>query len=124
MKVLKGTYRVSLWDFIHLYPNSIKDLNYSKTESDDCLDMLNNGILQFLKIYVINGSLKSCEKLLTIARDFLEGKIADRTGRMFEEYNDEERFFFCHILKFDYMELISDNEEKISRLVDLIEVSE
>ena len=124
MKVLKGTYRVSLWDFVNLYPHSIKELDYSKAESDDCLEMLNNGILQFLKIYVINGKLKSCEKLLTIARDFLTGKIADRTGRMFEEYNDEERFFFCHILKFDYMELISENDEKIERLVDLIEVSQ
>lgn len=124
MKVLKGTYRVSLWDFIHLYPYSIKDLDYTKEESDDCIDMLNKGILQFLKIYVINGKLKSCEKLLTIARDFLDGKIADHTGRMFTDYNDEERFFFCHILKFDYMELISENDDKVERLVELIEVSQ
>ena len=85
--------------------------------------MLNNGILQFLKIYVINGDLKSCEKLLSIARDFINNKFADKTGRFFNEYNDEERFFFCHIIKFDYMECICDDEDKISRLVDLIEVA-
>ena len=124
MKVLKGTYRVSLWDFLNLYSQSIKNLPYSSEEAHDCVDMLNNGILQFLKIYVINGEFKSCCKLLTIARDFLNNRFADRTGRYYQEYSQEERFFLAHIVKFDYMEIVSENEDKISRLVDLIEVAE
>lgn len=124
MKVLKGTYRVSLWDFVNLYSRSIKDLEYSREESDDCIEMMNNGILQFLKIYVINGELKSCCKLLTIARDFLNNRIADRSGRYFKDYTDEERFFFSHVMKFDYQELTCDDHEKVGRLVELIEVSE
>lgn len=124
MKVLKGTYRVSLWDFLNLYSQSIKNLPYSSEEAQDCVDMLNNGILQFLKIYVINGEFKSCCKLLTIARDFLNNRFADRTGRYYQDYSQEERFFLAHIVKFDYMEIVSENEDKISRLVDLIEVAE
>lgn len=124
MKVLKGTYRVSLWDFVNLYHGSIKDLEYSREESDDCIEMMNNGILQFLKIYVINGELKSCCKLLTIARDFLNNRLADRSGRYFKDYTDEERFFFSHVVKFDYQELTCDESEKIDRLIELIEVSE
>lgn len=124
MKVLKGTYRVSLWDFLNLYSQSIKNLPYSAEEAHDCVDMLNNGILQFLKIYVINGEFKSCCKLLTIARDFLNNRFMDRTGRYYQDYSQEERFFLAHIVKFDYMEIVSENEDKISRLVDLIEVAE
>ena len=124
MKVVKGTYRVSLWDFINLYSKSIKDLAYTSEEALDCVEMLNNGILQFLKIYVINGELKSCCKLLTIARDFMNNMFADCSGRYFQEYTDEERFFLSHIGKFDYMEICSEDDGKIQRLVDLIEVSE
>lgn len=124
MKVLKGTYRVSLWDFLNLYSQSVKDLPYTHEEALDCVEMLNNGILQFLKIYVINGELKSCCKLLTIARDFLNNCFVDGTGRLYKDYTDEERFFLAHIVKFDYMEIISKDEDKISRLVDLIEVAE
>lgn len=86
--------------------------------------MMNNGILQFLKIYVINGELKSCCKLLTIARDFLNNRLADRSGRYFKDYTDEERFFFSHVVKFDYQELTCEDPEKVGRLVELIEVSE
>jgi hypothetical protein len=86
--------------------------------------MINNGILQFLKIYVINGDLKSCCKLITIARDFLNNKFADKTGRYYRDYSDEERFYMAHITKFDYMEVVSDDQEKIQRLVDLIGVTE
>lgn len=121
MKVLKGTYRVSLWDFLNLYSKSIKNLPYSPEEAHDCVDMLNNGILQFLKIYVINGEFKSCCKLLTIARDFLNNRFADRTGRYYQDYSQEERFFLAHIVKFDYMEIVSEDDDKITRLVDLIE---
>ena len=121
MKVLKGTYRVSLWDFLNLYSQSIKNLPYSPEEAHDCVDMLNNGILQFLKIYVINGEFKSCCKLLTIARDFLNNRFADRTGRYYQDYSQEERFFLAHIVKFDYMEIVSEDYDKITRLVDLIE---
>lgn len=121
MKVLKGTYRVSLWDFLNLYSQSIKNLPYSPEEAHDCVDMLNNGILQFLKIYVINGEFKSCCKLLTIARDFLNNRFADRTGRYYQDYSQEERFFLAHIVKFDYMEIVSEDDDKITRLVDLIE---
>ena len=121
MKVLKGTYRVSLWDFLNLYSQSIKNLPYSPEEAQDCVDMLNNGILQFLKIYVINGEFKSCCKLLTIARDFLNNRFADRTGRYYQDYSQEERFFLAHIVKFDYMEIVSEDDDKITRLVDLIE---
>lgn len=124
MKVVKGTYRVSLWDFINLYSKSIKDLSYTAEESLDCVEMMNNGILQALKIYVINGELKSCCKLLTIARDFMNNKFADRSGRFFKEYSNEERFFFSHIVKFDYQELTCEDQEKVARLEDLIEVSE
>lgn len=124
MKVLKGTYRVSLWDFVNLYRRNIKVLNYTREESDDCIEMINNGILQFLKIYVINGELKSCCKLLAIARDFLNNKITDCSGRYFKDYTDEERFFFSHVVKFDYQELTCDDQEKVARLVELIEVSE
>jgi hypothetical protein len=60
---------------------------------------------------------------MTIARDYLNNKFADKTGRYFADYNDEERFFFSHVLKFDYMEIISDDEKKIDRLVDLIEIN-
>lgn len=124
MKVLKGTYRVSLWDFVNLYHGSIKELSYTREESGDCIEMMNNGILQFLKIYVINGELKSCCKLLAVARDFLNNKITDRSGRYFKDYTDEERFFFSHVVKFDYQELTCDDPEKVARLVELIEVSE
>ena len=127
MKVLKGTYRVSLWDFVNLYNKNIKELRYTKEESDDCIEMINNGILQFLKIYVINGELKSCCKLLAVARDFLNNRLADCSGRYFKDYSDEERFFFSHVVKFDYQELTCDDPEKVGRLVDLIalvEVSE
>lgn len=124
MKVLKGTYRVSLWDFVNLYNKNIKELSYTKEESDDCIEMINNGILQFLKIYVINGELKSCCKLLAVARDFLNNRLADCSGRYFKDYSDEERFFFSHVVKFDYQELTCDDPEKVARLVELIETSE
>ena len=123
MKVLKGTYRISLWDFVNLYNKNIRDIAYTREEAEDCIDMLNNCILQYLKIYVINSELKSCCKLMTIARDFFNNKFADKTGRYFSDYNTEERFFFSHILKFDYMEIISEDEKKIERLVDLIEIN-
>lgn len=124
MRVLKGTYRVSLWDFITLYAKNIKDLDYTREEAHDCIEMINNGILQFLKIYVINGDLKSCCKLITIARDFLNNKMTDRSGKFFKEYTDEERFYMAHIVKFDYQEVISEDIAKIQRLVDLIGVTE
>ena len=124
MRVLKGTYRVSLWDFITLYAKNIKDLKYTREEAHDCIEMINNGILQFLKIYVINGDLKSCCKLITIARDFLNNKMTDRSGKFFKEYTDEERFYMAHIVKFDYQEVISEDIAKIQRLVDLIGVTE
>lgn len=124
MRVLKGTYRVSLWDFITLYAKNIKDLDYTREEAHDCIEMINNGILQFLKIYVINGDLKSCCKLITIARDFLNNKMTDRSGKFFKEYTDEERFYMAHVVKFDYQEVISEDIAKIQRLVDLIGVTE
>jgi hypothetical protein len=124
MRVLKGTYRVSLWDFITLYSKNIKNLEYTREEAHDCIEMINNGILQFLKIYVINGDLKSCCKLITIARDFMNNKMTDRTGKFFKEYTDEERFYMAHIVKFDYQEVISEDIAKIQRLVDLIGVTE
>lgn len=123
MKVLKGTYRVSLWDFINLYNKSIKNLKYSSEEAYDCIEMLGNGILQALKIYIVNGELKSCCKLITIARDFLNNKFPDRSGRLFKEYTEEERFFLSHVVKFDYQELTSEEPEKVARLVELIEAS-
>lgn len=124
MRVLKGTYRVSLWDFITLYSKNIKNLEYTREEAHDCIEMINNGILQFLKIYVINGDLKSCCKLITIARDFMNNKMTDKNGRYYKEYSDEERFYMAHVTKFDYMEVISDNYDKVQRLVDLIGVTE
>jgi hypothetical protein len=124
MRVLKGTYRVSLWDFITLYSKNIKNLEYTREEAHDCIEMINNGILQFLKIYVINGDLKSCCKLITIARDFMNNKMTDRSGKFFKEYTDEERFYMAHIVKFDYQEVISEDTAKIQRLVDLIGVTE
>lgn len=123
MKVLKGTYRISLWDFVNLYNKNIRDIAYTREEAEDCIDMLNNCILQYLKIYVINSELKSCCKLMTIARDFFDNKFTDKTGRYFNDYNTEERFFFSHIIKFDYMEIISEDEKKIERLIDLIEIN-
>jgi hypothetical protein len=124
MRVLKGTYRVSLWEFVTAYAKNIKDLTYTREEAHDCVEMINNGILQFLKIYVINGDLKSCCKLITIARDFLNNKFADKTGRYFNDYSDEERFYMAHITKFDYMEVVSEDQAKVQRLVDLIGVTE
>jgi hypothetical protein len=124
MRVLKGTYRVTLWEFVTACAKNIKDLTYTSEEAHDCIEMINNGILQFLKIYVINGDLKSCCKLITIARDFLNNKFADKTGRYYRDYSDEERFYMAHITKFDYMEVVSDDQEKIQRLVDLIGVTE
>lgn len=124
MRVLKGTYRVSLWDFITLYSKNIKNLEYTREEAHDCIEMINNGILQFLKIYVINGDLKSCCKLITIARDFMNNKMTDRSGKFFKEYTDEERFYMAHIVKFDYQEVVSEDTAKIQRLVDLIGVTE
>ena len=124
MRVLKGTDRVSLWDFTTKYAKNIKDLAYRTEEAHDCIDMLINGVLQYLKIYVVNGDLKSCCKLITIARDFLNNKFADKSGRYYKDYSNEERFFLAHIVKFDYMEVVSDDHEKIQRLVDLIGVTE
>lgn len=124
MRVLRGTYRVSLWDFITLYSKNIKNLEYTQEEAHDCIEMINNGILQFLKIYVINGDLKSCCKLITIARDFMNNKMADKTGRYYNDYSDEERFYMALITKFDYMEVISEDNEKIERLINLISVAE
>lgn len=124
MRVLKGTYRVTLWEFITAYAKNIKDLAYTIEEAHDCIEMINNGILQFLKIYVVNGDLKSCCKLITIARDFLNNKFADKTGRYYSDYSDEERFYMAHITKFDYMEVVSEDNEKVQRLVDLIGVTE
>ena len=92
MRVLKGTYRVSLWDFITLYSKNIKNLEYTREEAHDCIEMINNGILQFLKIYVINGDLKSCCKLITIARDFMNNKMTDRSGKFFKEYSYIDKF--------------------------------
>lgn len=120
MKVLKGTYRISLYDFITSYASNIRFLEYTKDEAEDCIEMLNNGVLHFLKIYVINGKLKSCCKLISIARDFLDNKFADKTGRFYKDYNVEERFYLAHLVKFDYMEVISEKEDKVQRLVDLI----
>lgn len=124
MRVLKGTYRVSLWDFITLYSKNIKNLVYTREEAHDCIEMINNGILQFLKIYIINGDLKSCCKLITIARDFLNNKITDKSGKFYKEYSDEERFYMAHIVKFDYQEVVSNDNDKIQRLVELIGVTE
>lgn len=124
MRVLKGTYRVSLWEFVTAYAKNIKDLTYTREEAHDCIEMINNGILQFLKIYVINGDLKSCCKLMTIARDFFDNKFTDKTGRYYKDYNDEERFYMAHIVKFDYQEVVSDDLAKIQRLVNLIGVTE
>ena len=91
MRVLKGTYRVSLWEFVTAYTKNIKDLTYTREEAHDCIEMINNGILQYLKIYVINGDLKSCCKLATIARDFFNNKFADKTGRYYNDYNDPKK---------------------------------
>lgn len=124
MQVLRGTYKISLWDFLTKYNNIIKNLEYTVEELYDCIDMINNGILQSLKLYVINGELKSGCKLIAIANDFLNNKIADRSGRYFKEYSDEERFYLSHIVKFDYMEIMSEDNSKVQRLVDLISFSE
>lgn len=120
MRVLKGTYRISLYDFVTDYSNNIQKLDYTREEAEDCVEMLVNGVLHFLKIYVINGKLKSCCKLISIAKDFLDNKFADKTGRYYRDYEDEERFYLAHLVKFDYMEVVSENEDKIDRLVDLI----
>ena len=120
MRVLKGTYRISLYDFVTDYSNNIQKLDYTREEAEDCVEMLVNGVLHFLKIYVINGKLKSCCKLISIAKDFLDNKFADKTGRYYRDCEDEERFYLAHLVKFDYMEVVSENEDKIDRLVDLI----
>jgi hypothetical protein len=120
MRVLKGTYRVTLWEFVTACAKNIKDLTYTSEEAHDCIEMINNGILQFLKIYVINGDLKSCCKLITIARDFLNNKFADRTGRYYLDYSDDDRFFFAHCVKCDYMECAAEDETKIQRLIEII----
>lgn len=122
MRVTKGTYRISLWNFINSYYNIIKDVEYTPTEAHDCIEMFNGCILQYLKVYVINNELKSCGKMLTIARDFINNKFSDRSGRYFNEYTDEERFFFSHVLQLDYMEITCDDDSKIERLVDFIEI--
>lgn len=83
MRVLKGTYRISLYDFVTNYANNIQKLDYTREEAEDCVEMLVNGVLHFLKIYVINGKLKSCCKLISIAKDFLENKFTDKTGRYY-----------------------------------------
>ena len=104
----------------NLYNKNIRNIEYTKEESDDCIEMLNNCILQYLKIYVINKKLRSCCKLIAIARDFLEGKIADRTGRYYTDYNNDERFYFAHCVKFDYMECVAEDESKVHRLIEII----
>lgn len=45
MQVLRGTYKISLWDFLTKYNNIIKNLEYTVEELYDCIDMINNGIL-------------------------------------------------------------------------------
>jgi hypothetical protein len=57
MRVLKGTYRITLYDFVTTYADNIRQLEYTREEAEDCIEMLNNGVLHFLKIYVINGKL-------------------------------------------------------------------
>ena len=120
MRVLKGTYRITLYDFVTTYADNIRHLEYTREEAEDCIEMLNNGVLHFLKIYVINGKLKSCCKLISVAKDFLDNKFADKTGRFYRDYNNDERFYLAHLVKFDYMDVIYDDEEKVQRLVDLI----
>lgn len=120
MNVIKGTYRISLYDFIHQYTKNISNLEYTEAEAHDCIEFLKNGVLQYLKIYVINGKLYSCSKLISIARDFMDNKISDRTGRYFNEYDENDRFYLAHCVNFDYMECISNDNAKIERLVELI----
>jgi hypothetical protein len=120
MNVVKGTYRTSVYDFVTQYQEHIRSLAYTKEEQYDCIDMMMNGVLQYLKIYVINKKLRSCCKLIAIARDFLEGKIADRTGRYYTDYNNDERFYFAHCVKFDYMECVAEDETKVHRLIEII----
>lgn len=120
MNVVKSTCRTSLYDFVTQYNEHIRNLGYTKDEQFDCIDMLKNGVLQYLKIYVINKKLRSCCKLIAIARDFLDNKIADRTGRYYIDYSDDERFYIAHCVKFDYMECISNEEEKVHRLIEII----
>jgi hypothetical protein len=120
MNVIKGTYRISLYDFINQYAKNIRHLEYTEEEAHDCIEFLSNGVLQYLKIYVINGKLHSCCKLIAIARDFMENKVTDRTGRYFSDYDENDRFYLAHCVKFDYMECISKDTEKVERLVELI----
>lgn len=120
MNVIKGTYRISLYDFINQYAKNIRHLEYTKEEAYDCIEFLSNGVLQYLKIYVINGKLHSCCKLIAIARDFMENKVSDRTGRYFNDYDENDRFYLAHCVNFDYMECISKDAEKVERLVELI----
>ena len=120
MNVIKGTYRISLYDFINQYAKNISNLKYTEAEAHDCIEFLKNGVLQYLKIYVINGKLHSCSKLITIARDFMDNKVSDKTGRYYNEYDENDRFYLAHCVNFDYMECISSDNAKIERLVDLI----
>lgn len=120
MNVVKGTYRTNLYDFIKDYASIIRNLEYTKEEAYACIELLANGVLQYLKLYVINGKLHSGCKMIAIIRDFIENKFADRTGRFYSDYSDNERFFLAHCISFDYMECISEDEDKINKLIDLI----
>lgn len=123
MNVLKGTYRISLNGFIKQYSKNIRRLEYTDEEAKECIDFLMVGVLQFLKVYVVDGKLYSCCKLMAIARDFLENKFADKDGRYFKDYDEGERFYIAECLKFDYMEVQANDYEK-KMLVNLIEYIE
>lgn len=120
MNVIEGTYRICLYDFITRYGKIIRKLNYSMDEAQDCVEFLQNGVLQYLKILVINDKLHSCCKMVAIARDYMDNKFADKTGRFFKDLSDNERFFLAHCIQFDYMKCSSSDDSKVDRLVDLI----
>lgn len=121
MKVLEGTYELSAGRFVKIHAKDIRHLPYTEEEAKACIDYMNNGVFQRLKIYVIDGKLYTCCKLIAIVRDFFENKFADKEGRYFKDYASDERYYITECVKFDYMKIHACSEEEKQMLVRLIE---
>lgn len=120
MHVVKGTYRTNLYDFVKDHERVITPVSYTMEDARYCIELMLSGVLQYLKLYTINGKLCNGCKMINIIKDFLDNKFTDKTGRYFSDYSSNERFFLAHCINFDYTECIADDNENIKKLADIV----